>query len=112
MNYNNLKISNLQLIIIYLLLYLSMLFGFYLNENLTGGAIRDFGSYVQTLNLAKKDLFEFFNIFSNLSIDHSPYYFALMTVFQNFFDGITLNVNTNTEIYHYHLDVYELNMVF
>ena len=29
-----------------------------------------------------------------------------MTVFQNFFDGITLNVNTNTEIYHYHLDVY------
>ena len=63
MNYNNLKISNLQLIIIYLLLYLSMLFGFYLNENLTGGAIRDFGSYVQTLNLAKKDLFEFFNIF-------------------------------------------------
>lgn len=106
MNYNNLKISNLQLIIIYLLLYLSMLFGFYLNENLTGGAIRDFGSYVQTLNLAKKDLFEFFNIFSNLSIDHSPYYFALMTVFQNFFDGITLNVNTNTEIYHYHLDVY------
>ena len=54
MNYNNLKISNLQLIIIYSLLYLSMLFGFYLNENLTGGAIRDFGSYVQTLNLAKK----------------------------------------------------------
>jgi len=106
MNYNNLKISNLQLIIIYLLLYLSMLFGFYLNENLTGGAIRDFGSYVQTLNLAKKDLFEFFNNFSNLTIDHSPYYFAIMTVFQNFFDGITLNVNTNTEIYHYHLDVY------
>ena len=106
MNYNNLKISNLQLIIIYLLLYLSMLFGFYLNENLTGGAIRDYGSYIQMFNIAKKDLFEFFNIFSNLTIDHSPYYLALMTVIQSFFDGITLNVSTNTEIYHYHLDVY------
>ena len=106
MNYNNLKISNLQLIILYSLLYLSMLVGFYLNENLTGGAIRDFGSYVQMFNIAKKDLFEFFNIFTNLSMDHSPYYFALMTVIQSFFDGITLNVNTNTEIYHYHLDVY------
>ena len=106
MNYNNLKISNLQLIIIYSLLYLSMLFGFYLNENLTGGAIRDFGSYIQMFNIAKKDLFEFFNIFSNLTIDHSPYYLALMTVIQSFFDGITLNVSTNTEIYHYHLDVY------
>lgn len=106
MNHNNLKISNLQLIIVYSLLYLSMLFGFYSNENLTGGAIRDFGSYVQMLNIAKKDLFEFFNIFSNLSMDHSPFYFALMTVIQSFFDGITLNVNTNTEIYHYHLDVY------
>jgi len=106
MNYNNLKISNLQLIIVYLFLYLSMLFGFYSNENLTGGAIRDFGSYVQMLNIAKKDLFEFFNIFSNLSMDHSPFYFALMSVVQSFFDGITLNVNTNTKIYHYHLDVY------
>ncbi len=106
MNYNNLKISNLQLIIVYLFLYLSMLFGFYSNENLTGGAIRDFGSYVQMLNIAKKDLFEFFNIFSNLSMDHSPFYFALMSVIQSFFDGITLNVNTNTKIYHYHLDVY------
>tara|TARA_Y100000591_G_scaffold331566_1_gene365884 strand:- start:1469 stop:2758 length:1290 start_codon:yes stop_codon:yes gene_type:complete len=83
-----------------------MLFGFYSNENLTGGAIRDFGSYVQMLNIAKKDLFEFFNIFSNLSMDHSPFYFALMSVIQSFFDGITLNVNTNTKIYHYHLDVY------
>ena len=83
-----------------------MLFGFYSNENLTGGAIRDFGSYVQMLNIAKKDLFEFFNIFSNLSMDHSPFYFALMSVVQSFFDGITLNVNTNTKIYHYHLDVY------
>ncbi len=106
MNYNNLKISNLQLIIVYSLLYLTMLFGFYSNENLTGGAIRDFSSYVQMLNIAKKDLFEFFNIFSNLSMDHSPFYFALMTVVQSFFDGITLNVNTNTKIYHHHLDVY------
>jgi len=106
MNYNNLKISNLQLIIVYSLLYLSMLLGFYFNENLTGGAIRDFVSYIPMFNTAKKDLFEFFNIFTNLSMDHSPYYFALMTVIQSFFDGITLKVNTNTDIYHYHLDVY------
>ena len=74
MNYNNLKISNLQLIIVYLLLYLSMLLGFYSNENLTGGAIRDFSSYIYVLNIAKRGLFEFFGIYSNLTIDHSPFY--------------------------------------
>ena len=105
MNYNNLKISNLQLIIIYLLLYLSMLFGFYLNENLTGGAIRDFGSYVQTLNLALKDLFEFFNIFK-FKYRSLTLLLCANDCVSKFFDGITLNVNTNTEIYHYHLDVY------
>ena len=53
MNYNNLKISNLQLIIAYSLLYLSMLLGFYSNENLTGGAIRDFSSYIDVLNIGE-----------------------------------------------------------
>lgn len=104
MNYNNLKISNLQLIFVYSILYLSMLLGFYLNENLTGGAIRDFGSYVQMFNIAKKGLFEFFNIFTNLSMDHSPYYFALMTIIQSFFDGITLKINANTDFYYYRDD--------
>ena len=29
-----------------------------------------------------------------------------MTIIQSFFDGITLKINTNTEIDHYYLDVY------
>ena len=106
MNYNNLKISNLQLIIVYLLLYLSMLLGFYSNENLTGGAIRDFSSYIYVLNIAKRGLFEFFGIYSNLTIDHSPFYFAVITVIQNLFDGIIFELNINTDFYHHYLNLY------
>ena len=106
MNYNNLKISNLQLIIVYTLLYLSMLLGFYSNENLTGGAIRDFSSYIYVLNIAKNGLFEFFNIYSNLTMDHSPFYFALIAVIQNLFDGITFELNINTDFYHHYLNLY------
>ena len=106
MNYNNLKISNLQLIIVYLLLYLSMLLGFYSNENLTGGAIRDFSSYIDVLNIAKRGLFEFFGIYSNLTIDHSPFYFAVITVIQNLFDGIIFELNINTDFYHHYLNLY------
>ena len=106
MNYNNLKISNLQLIIAYSLLYLSMLLGFYSNENLTGGAIRDFSSYIDVLNIAKKDLFEFFNIYSNLTIDHSPFYFALITMIQHLFDGMTFELKINANIYNHYLNLY------
>ena len=93
MNYNNLKISNLQLIILYILFYISLIFGFYYNENLTGGAIRDFNSYIQMLNLSSNDLSKFLDDFMSHDMDHSPFYFSFLGIFQNIFDNVAFSVN-------------------
>ena len=93
MNYNNLKISNLQLIILYIIFYISLIFGFYYNENLTGGAIRDFNSYIQMLNLSSNDLSNFLDNFMSHDMDHSPFFFSFLGIFQNIFDNVTFSVN-------------------
>ena len=74
---NNDKIKNLSKLV-YTILYLSLILGFYLNEDLAGGAIRDFNFYIPVLNSFEEDfLFNFLN-YKDFGLDHSPFFLSFI----------------------------------
>lgn len=76
---NNDKIKNLSRLI-YTTLYLSLILGFYLNEDLAGGAMQDFNSYIPVLNSFKENfLFNFLN-YKNYGLDHSPFFLSFINL--------------------------------
>jgi hypothetical protein len=74
---NNIKIKNLNKAI-YISLYLSLILGFYLNEDLAGGAILDLNVHIPLLNSFKENyLYNFLN-FKDFETDHSPFYWSFI----------------------------------
>ncbi len=63
-----------------LLAYFSLLFGFFNNENLAGGAIQDFNFYIGILNKFRDNFFNSFFYYKNLGSDHSPFFISLLTI--------------------------------
>ena len=75
----------------YFFLYLTLLIGFYFNENLAGGAMQDFNNYVRILNLFNENYFYNFFNFSELEIDHSPFYFSILKFLNIFIYSDNIN---------------------
>lgn len=61
-----------------LLLYLSLILGFYLNENLAGGAIIDFNIHIPILNAFKENYLLNFLRYKDFGSDHSPFFFSFL----------------------------------
>ena len=63
-----------------LIAYFSIIFGFFQNEDLAGGAMQDFNFYIGILNNFRDDfLFSFLN-YKELGSDHSPFFVSLLTL--------------------------------
>jgi len=80
MNTNKIEILSK---LICLLLYLSLILGFYLNENLAGGAIADFNIHIPILNAFKENYLLNFLRYKDYGYDHSPFFFSFLN-FINF----------------------------
>ena len=92
------KFNNLILVIIFILLYLSLIIGFYLNEDSTGGAFLDYrGQKVVSKAFAINFKDTFLN-YDNFATRHSP----VLIVFLSFFEKISLSDNI-IRIIHLHI---------
>ena len=64
--------------LIYIFLYISLILGFYLNEDLAGGAIMDLNVHIPLLNSFKENfVFTFLN-YQEFETDHSPFYWGFI----------------------------------
>ena len=86
----NIYKNNISLI--YFLLYLSMLAGYYLNEDFAGGTIVDYLVHIRAANLMEQDIMGTFLKYDDLrgegiggAIPHSPIYILYFMFMQNFF---------------------------
>ena len=79
------KISNYYIWVF--ILYLSLLFGLLIGEDLLGGALFDYEKILVKINLLRADLVYYFLNYGELNFRHSP-------VFQ-FFHAIFLNLSNN-----------------
>ena len=92
------KFNNLILVIIFILLYLSLIIGFYFNEDSTGGAFLDYrGQKVVSKAFAINFKDTFLN-YDNFATRHSP----VLIVFLSFFEKISLSDNL-IRIIHLHI---------
>ena len=92
------KFNNLILVIIFILLYLSLIIGFYFNEDSTGGAFLDYrGQKVVSKAFAINFKDTFLN-YDNFATRHSP----VLIVFLSFFEKISLSDNI-IRIIHLHI---------
>ena len=70
-------------LLLYLLGYFSLVYGFLTNENSSLGALQDFEHHAKILNDFAKDLsvsfFNYSNIYNN---SHSPFFFLLLHLFE------------------------------
>jgi hypothetical protein len=87
MNSNTIKISNKKIFTIFTLLYFSLLLGFYLDENLAGGAIFDFNYHIPILNSFKDNLSYSFLNYKDFNSDHSPFFFIFLNLINMPFEG-------------------------
>jgi len=75
------KNLNTKNIIIFGLLYSSLILGFILNEDSTGGALADFGAYKRYINAFLDNFWETFLNYDQLKERHSPVYIMLLSAF-------------------------------
>ena len=92
------KFNNLILVLIFILLYLSLIIGFYFNEDSTGGAFLDYrGQKVVSEAFAINFKNTFLN-YDSFATRHSP----LLIIFLSFFEKINLSDNL-IRIIHLHI---------
>lgn len=61
--------------VLYLLSYLSLLIGFYYNEDSAGGQIQDYNAHINLINIAKDiGIISFLSDYSERMVAHSPFY--------------------------------------
>ena len=61
--------------VLYLLSYLSLLIGFYYNEDSAGGQIQDYNAHINLVNIAKDiGIISFLSDYSERMVAHSPFY--------------------------------------
>ena len=107
MNNSTVKISNKKIFTIFILLYFSLLLGFYLNENLAGGAIFDFNYHIPVLNSFKENFVHSLLNYKDFNSDHSPFFFVFLNLINIPFEGtsylrfIYLHINLLVPIVFY-----------
>jgi len=85
-NFNKLKKIN-YLIILFLVLYISLLLGFYFNENTTGGAIGDYGLKRTIILSFSENFLETLLNFDQYQDRHSP----IMPMYFSIFEKLNIN---------------------
>ena len=82
----------IKIFFIFTILYLSLILGFVIEENLAGGAIYDFSISADIiLSSFKNNLsYYFFNYQENFETDHSPFYFLILHFLYFPFENITI----------------------
>ncbi len=81
--------------LIYIFLYVSLILGFYLNEDLAGGAIMDLNVHIPLLNSFKENfVFTFLN-YQEFETDHSPFYWGFINFINIPFYEVEFTFNKN-----------------
>ena len=73
--------------IFYIFLYLTLILGFFFNENLSGGSISDFSEFWRMSNLFAKDLISTIQDYSSTGHRQSPVFMIWQSLF------VTLNIS-------------------
>ena len=92
------KFNNLILVLIFILLYLSLIIGFYFNEDSTGGAFLDYRGQKAVSKAFAINFKDTFLNYDNFATRHSP----VLIVFLSFFEKINLSDNL-IRIIHLHI---------
>jgi hypothetical protein len=92
------KFNNLILVLIFILLYLSLIIGFYFNEDSTGGAFLDYRGQKAVSEAFAINFKNTFLNYDNFATRHSP----VLIVFLSFFEKINLSDNL-IRIIHLHI---------
>ena len=79
-NYNTEK--KLNYLLVYSLLYLTLIIGFVFNENSTGGAIIDYSNQKKISLAFSKDFLSTFLNFENFQTRHSPIFIIFLSIFE------------------------------
>ena len=86
--FNKLKNKN-YLVILFIILYISLLLGFYFNENATGGAIGDFGLKRTIIVSFSENFLDTLLNFDEYQDRHSP----IMPIYFSIFEKLNINEN-------------------
>ena len=92
------KFNSLILVLIFILLYLSLIVGFYFNEDSTGGAFLDYRGQKGVSEAFAINFNNTFLNYDNFATRHSP----VLIVFLSFFEKINLSDNL-IRIIHLHI---------
>lgn len=83
------KISR-KILFFYIFLYITLLIGFFCNENSSGGAIHDFEFISKVIISFSQNYEETFNNFNKFNISHFPYYYISLSFFYSLFESLAL----------------------
>ena len=81
-------VKNYKKTFIFFLGYFSLLIGFYLNENSSGGALPDFNHHYKVLLEFELNFFESILNYSKFNTDHSPVFIIILQAINLFFQDI------------------------
>ena len=73
--------------IIFFILYITLIFGFYYNENIAGGAIHDFNYHLNLISSFKSNFYNTLLNYKNFNTDHSPFYFIFLNLINLFVES-------------------------
>lgn len=95
------KFDNLLSILIFFTLYISLLFGFFFNEDSLGGAHHDYSIHLRFISLFKNNILNGLNSYgiNEFEARNSPVYYVILSIINNFISLENFRiVNTFTSI--------------
>ena len=79
-------LSKKKIYALYFLSYLSLLLGFYFNEDTAGGQIQDYNTHINLVNIfINKGIINFLLDYSSSSVPHSPFYVLYILLLDKIF---------------------------
>ena len=79
-------LSKKKIYALYFLSYLSLLLGFYYNEDTTGGQIQDYNTHINLVNIfINKGIINFLLDYSSSRVPHSPFYVLYILLLDKIF---------------------------
>ena len=79
-------LSKKKIYALYFLSYLSLLLGFYFNEDTAGGQIQDYNTHINLVNIfINKGIINFLLNYSSSSVPHSPFYVLYILLLDKIF---------------------------
>ena len=95
---NKISTQNKQIFLFFIFLYLSLVIGFFLNEDAAGGAKYDFSIHEIVLAAFKENFHNTFFYYTEFNNDHSPFYLLFL-----YFIDIPFNNTTILRFLYLHI---------